>query len=54
MKILITGGSGFIGSAVCKHFAKEAANHVINLDLLTYAAVPEALADIMTSKIIHL
>ncbi|AKI03385.1 dTDP-glucose 4,6-dehydratase (plasmid) [Hoeflea sp. IMCC20628] len=36
MRILVTGGAGFIGSAVCRHFVR--ANHeVINVDKLTYA-----------------
>ena len=36
MRILVTGGAGFIGSAVCRHFVRE--NHeVINVDKLTYA-----------------
>jgi dTDP-glucose 4,6-dehydratase len=37
MKILITGGAGFIGSAVVRA-AVRAGHHVVNLDALTYAA----------------
>lgn len=37
MKILITGGAGFIGSAVVRH-AIAAGHEVVNLDALTYAA----------------
>ena len=38
MNILITGGAGFIGSHVVKHFVEKYPNHtIINLDLLTYA-----------------
>ncbi|MXQ06427.1 dTDP-glucose 4,6-dehydratase [Alphaproteobacteria bacterium GH1-50] len=37
MKILVTGGAGFIGSAVVRH-AVRAGHEVVNLDALTYAA----------------
>ena len=38
MKVLVTGGSGFIGSAVCRLFVGEMGVSVLNLDKLTYAA----------------
>ena len=44
MKILVTGGAGFIGSAVVRQ-AVGAGHEVVNLDALTYAATPEALED---------
>ncbi|WP_340119682.1 dTDP-glucose 4,6-dehydratase [Pelagibius sp. 7325] len=44
MKILVTGGAGFIGSAVIRHLI-AAGDAVVNLDKLTYAATPEALED---------
>ena len=34
---LITGGAGFIGSHVIKHFVKDKSYNVFNLDSLTYA-----------------
>ena len=38
MKILVTGGAGFIGSALCRHLVGEVAAEVLNIDKLTYAA----------------
>ena len=38
MKVLVTGGAGFIGSAVCRHFIGERGVGVLNVDKLTYAA----------------
>lgn len=47
MKILVTGGSGFIGSALIHHILEEEGEHeVINLDKLTYAAAPGNLSDV--------
>lgn len=38
MKIIVTGGAGFIGSAVCRYVINETEHSVINVDKLTYAA----------------
>ncbi|MBO0661029.1 dTDP-glucose 4,6-dehydratase [Jiella sp. MQZ9-1] len=38
MKFLVTGGAGFIGSAVCRHLIRDTEHHVLNVDKLTYAA----------------
>ena len=45
MKILVTGGAGFIGSAVVRQ-AMRAGHEVVNLDSLTYAANPENVASV--------
>jgi len=46
MRILVTGGAGFIGSAVCRHLVGEAGATVLNVDKLTYAGNPDSLRDI--------
>ncbi|MGM8871907.1 dTDP-glucose 4,6-dehydratase [Psychrobacter sp. 2Y5] len=46
MKILITGGAGFIGSAVIRHIINNTDNEVLNIDKLTYAGNLESLVDI--------
>lgn len=38
MKIMVTGGSGFIGSAVCRHLVLDLGHSVVNIDSMTYAA----------------
>lgn len=43
--ILVTGGAGFIGSAVIRHLINETDFSVVNLDKLTYAGNLESLAD---------
>ena len=45
MKIVITGGAGFIGSAVVRHFISATNATVINVDKLTYAGNLESLAE---------
>src|SRR5438445_1562498 len=37
MRVLITGGVGFIGSAVCRHFVLDLGHEVVVVDKLTYA-----------------
>jgi dTDP-glucose 4,6-dehydratase len=46
MRAIITGGAGFIGSAVCRHFIGETEAEILNLDALTYAANLRSLAAI--------
>ncbi|RUO62666.1 dTDP-glucose 4,6-dehydratase [Pseudidiomarina insulisalsae] len=49
MKILVTGGAGFIGSAVIRHIISQTNDHVVNVDKLTYAGNLESLADVKAS-----
>lgn len=49
MNILVTGGAGFIGSAVIRHIVKNTNSHVLNIDKLTYAGNLESLAEIEDS-----
>jgi dTDP-glucose 4,6-dehydratase len=46
MRVLVTGGAGFIGSAVCRQLVRDHGVTVINVDKLTYAANPLSLAPI--------
>lgn len=46
MKILMTGGAGFIGSAVIRHIIQNTNNQVLNIDKLTYAGNLESLKEI--------
>ena len=46
MKILVTGGAGFIGSAVIRHIIDNTQDFVINLDKLTYAGNLESLKSV--------
>ena len=45
MRLLVTGGAGFIGSALVRLLLAETDADVVNFDKLTYAANPEALED---------
>ena len=46
MKILVTGGRGFIGSAVIRHLIDQTDHSVINLDKLTYASTEGSVASV--------
>lgn len=46
MKVLITGGCGFIGSALIRYLIGETEVAVVNVDKLTYAATPDALTEV--------
>lgn len=50
MKVLITGGAGFIGSAVIRHVINNTSDEVLNIDKLTYAGNLESLDTIAESE----
>lgn len=49
MKILVTGGAGFIGSAVIRHIISNTDDSVVNVDKLTYAGNLESLLSVSDS-----
>lgn len=52
-RVMVTGGAGFIGSAVCRYLVKEKQVQVLNVDKLTYAGVLSSLKEIEDSPLYH-
>lgn len=52
-KIIVTGGAGFIGSALIRHLVGNRLAEVVNLDKLTYAGNRESLKEVANSPIYH-
>ncbi len=44
--LMVTGGAGFIGSAVVRHIIRHTHDRIINVDLLTYAGNTDSLAEV--------
>jgi dTDP-glucose 4,6-dehydratase len=51
MRVLVTGGAGFIGSAVCRHFIADLKYDVVALDKMTYAGNMASLASVASSPL---
>jgi dTDP-glucose 4,6-dehydratase len=50
MRMLVTGGAGFIGSNFVRHALADPENRVVNLDKLTYAGNPNNLKGLEKSR----
>jgi dTDP-glucose 4,6-dehydratase len=50
-RVLVTGGAGFIGANFVRHLVEHTAAQVTVLDKLTYAASPEALAELPAERV---
>jgi dTDP-glucose 4,6-dehydratase len=54
MKLLVTGGAGFIGSAVVRHIIQNTPHQVLNVDKLTYAGNLESLALVENNELLDI
>ena len=50
MRVLVTGGCGFIGSAVVRHLINDTDHEVINVDKITYAATEGSVAEVADNE----
>ena len=50
MKIIVTGGCGFIGSTLIKNLINYSKNKILNIDSLNYESIPESLDSIKSKQ----
>jgi dTDP-glucose 4,6-dehydratase len=50
MRIFLTGGAGFIGSALVRHLIRNTDHHVLNFDKLTYAGTLSTVAEVKSDR----
>jgi nucleoside-diphosphate-sugar epimerase len=53
MRVMVTGGAGFIGSALCRYLIQDTTAEVLNVDKLTYAGNLSSLAPIASNRRYH-
>ena len=51
LKVIFTGGAGFIGSALIRYLVKNSLEEVVNPDKLTYAGNLESLREVSSSQL---
>jgi dTDP-glucose 4,6-dehydratase len=50
LTLIVTGGAGFIGSALVRHLIRDTPHRVVNVDCLTYAGNPASLSEVRASS----